>query len=297
MLSDHGQSLGSTFLQRYDKTLQEVIGDLMGGPDAVRTATESVEDWGQLNAFLSEARQVKGATGAITRAMTGGQTKDGVVTVGPEEHTDAVDEAERETPELVVCASGNLALIFFPRLSGRVSLETLEATYPEMVDALASHPGIGLLMVRTEDRGTIAVGPRGLRILSTGEVTGEDPVAQYGKYAELGLRRVDSMEHCGDIVAISRLDAGTGEVAAFEELIGSHGGLGGQQTKPMIMHPAAWTIDEPIIGAEAVYRQIRRWLSDLGIELGPQAAAATPAASRAASESAASTASVAAQAD
>lgn len=277
VLSDHGQSLGSTFLQRYDKTLQQVIGELMGGPDAVRSATEEVEDWGQLNAFLSEARQVKGATGAITRAVTGGATKDGVVTIGPEEHTDAADEAELETPELVVCASGNLGLIFFPRLSGRASLETLEATYPEMVDALASHPGIGLLMIRSEAKGTIAVGPRGLRILGSGEVTGEDPVAQFGEHAETGLLRVDSMEHCGDIVAISRLDPGTGEVAAFEELIGSHGGLGGPQTKPLIMHPAAWTIDEPIIGAEAVYRQIRHWLSDLGIELGPQAAS-TPVA-------------------
>jgi hypothetical protein len=144
-----------------------------------------------------------------------------------------------------------------------------------MVDALASHPGIGLLMVRSETRGTIAVGPRGLRVLATGEVTGEDPVAQYGGHAELGLRRVDAMEHCGDLVAISRLDAGTGEVAAFEELIGSHGGLGGQQTQPLIMHPTAWTIDEPIVGAEAVYRQIRHWLADIGIELGPQSATAT----------------------
>ena len=90
----------------------------------------------------------------------------------------------------------------------------------------------------------------------------------------LGLQRVDAMAHCGDLVAISRLDAGTGEVAAFEELIGSHGGLGGMQTKPMIMHPAAWTIDEPIVGAEAVYRQIRHWLADLGIELGARASGA-----------------------
>ena len=290
VLSDHGQSLGSTFLQRYGKTLQQVIGELMGGPDAVRTATEEVEDWGQLNAFLSEAGQVKGATGAMTRAAFGNQTKDGVVTVGPDEHSDTEDADTAETPELVVCASGNLGLIFFPRLSGRVSLETLEATYPAMVEALANHPGIGLLMVRSETRGTIAVGPRGLRVLGSGEVTGEDPVAQFGEHAETGLLRVDSMDHCGDIVAISRLDPGTGEVAAFEELIGSHGGLGGPQTKPLIMHPAAWTIDEPIIGAEAVYRQIRHWLSDLGIELGPQAAveptaapiAAAPAATAAA---------------
>ena len=60
----------------------------------------------------------------------------------------------------------------------------------------------------------------------------------------------------------------TDEVAAFEELIGSHGGLGGPQTHPFILHPAEWTIDEPIVGAEAVYRQIRRWLEANGIPLG-----------------------------
>jgi hypothetical protein len=48
-------------------------------------------------------------------------------------------------------------------------------------------------------------------------------------------------------------------VAAFEELIGSHGGLGGPQTQPIIMYPAEWELDEEIVGAPAVYRQIRRW--------------------------------------
>jgi hypothetical protein len=75
------------------------------------------------------------------------------------------------------------------------------------------------------------------------------------------------------VVAISRLDPETDEVAAFEELIGSHGGLGGPQTSPFILHPTEWTIDEPMIGAEAVYRQLRAWLRDIGIELGPPKAA------------------------
>ncbi len=81
------------------------------------------------------------------------------------------------------------------------------------------------------------------------------------------------MEHCGDIVAISLLEEATDEVAAFEELIGSHGGLGGPQTHPFILHPAEWTVDEPIVGAEAVYRQIRRWLEANGIPLGKQGGA------------------------
>ena len=82
------------------------------------------------------------------------------------------------------------------------------------------------------------------------------------------------MEHAGDIVAISLLDPETDEVAAFEELIGSHGGLGGPQTHPFILHPAEWAIDEPIVGAEAVYWQIRRWLEANGIPLGKQTPAA-----------------------
>ena len=65
-----------------------------------------------------------------------------------------------------------------------------------------------------------------------------------------------------------------GEVAAFEELIGSHGGLGGPQTKPFILHPTEWTLDEEVpLGAPAVYRNIRTWLGSIGIEFGRPAGA------------------------
>jgi hypothetical protein len=128
-------------------------------------------------------------------------------------------------------------------------------------------------MVRSEARGAVAVGPSGVHYLDERSVEGSDPVAQFGEHALDGLLRLDRMEHCGDVVAISRLDPETDEVAAFEELIGSHGGLGGPQTDPFILHPAEWTIDEPMIGAEAVYRQLRAWLRDIGVELGPSMAA------------------------
>ena len=58
---------------------------------------------------------------------------------------------------------------------------------------------------------------------------------------------------------ISLFDPAFEEVAAFEELIGSHGGLGGIQTMPLLLHPAEWDLDEDLVGAPAVYRQIRRW--------------------------------------
>ena len=93
------------------------------------------------------------------------------------------------------------------------------------------------------------------------------------------LRRLDAIAHVGDIAAISIFDADTEEVAAFEELIGSHGGLGGAQSRPLLMYPAAWKLDHtPIVGAPDVYRQIRIWLkTELGIELGKGGVAAVVA--------------------
>jgi hypothetical protein len=56
-------------------------------------------------------------------------------------------------------------------------------------------------------------------------------------------------------------------VAAFEELIGSHGGLGGDQTRPFILHPADWSVEGELVGAPAIYTQVCSWLA--GIGLGP----------------------------
>jgi hypothetical protein len=237
-----------------------------------------VEEWGSLNAVLTEAAATRGATGAVTRAVFRGRTSDGAIDIAPSGESAGRDGATRNgepdgPPELVVCASGNLGLTYFPRLPGRATLEQIESTWPGLVSGLARHPGVGLLMVRSEARGAVAVGPSGVHYLDEQSVEGADPVAQFGEHALDGLLRLDRMEHCGDVVAISRLDPETDEVAAFEELIGSHGGLGGPQTDPFILHPAEWTIDEPIIGAEAVYRQLRAWLRDIGIELGPSKAA------------------------
>ena len=86
------------------------------------------------------------------------------------------------------------------------------------------------------------------------------------------------MQHAPDLLLISQYDPELGEVAAFEELIGSHGGLGGFQTRPFILHPSDWVLDEDVpLGAPAIYRNIRHWLSSIGIELGRPAADATAA--------------------
>jgi hypothetical protein len=55
------------------------------------------------------------------------------------------------------------------------------------------------------------------------------------------------------------------EVAAFEELVGSHGGMGGSQSLPFVLFPSDLPFpDEEVIGAEDMHRVLRRWLVELG---------------------------------
>ena len=58
---------------------------------------------------------------------------------------------------------------------------------------------------------------------------------------------------------------------AFEEQIGSHGGLGGAQGRPFLLSPVALSapVDDgqDLVGAEHVHRVLRRWLREAN---GPQ---------------------------
>jgi hypothetical protein len=126
-----------------------------------------------------------------------------------------------------------------------------------------------MLMLRSSTHGAVVFGPAGCRYLDEDRVEGEDPTAPFGPNTIMSLKREDAMTHAPDLLLISQYDPELGEVAAFEELIGSHGGLGGPQTEPFILHPAEWELDEAVpLGAPAIYRNLRRWLESMGIELG-----------------------------
>jgi len=125
------------------------------------------------------------------------------------------------------------------------------------------------MLIRSEAHGSIVIGAAGINYLDEDRVEGEDPIAHYGPTAVRAFRRLDGLQHVPDLSVISMYDPVFEEAAAFEELIGSHGGLGGAQTQPVLMHPSEWAMDEEVIGAEAVYRQIRRWAErELGLRFG-----------------------------
>jgi hypothetical protein len=110
------------------------------------------------------------------------------------------------------------------------------------------------------------MGRAGVHYLDQGRIVGEDPLAPFGPGAADDLRRLDAMPNVGDLVLNSSLDPSTDEVAAFEELVGSHGGLGGWQTEAFVLYPTDWPEpDGPIVGAPALHRQLTAWLEAAGL--------------------------------
>jgi uncharacterized membrane protein YvlD (DUF360 family) len=265
VLSDHGQSQGATFLDRYGVTLEEVVRKAAGLETTDGDAARTDEAAGYLGASLTEAAGGDSAGAHAVRTLTDRRAVDGVVQVGDGEGGEEPAAEHEELPEVVVMASGNLGLVSFPREPGRVTLERLEELYPDVLPALRDHPGVAFVLVRSHERGAVVVGAHGRHYLDEDRVEGQDPLAPFGPNAARHVKRTDGFPHCPDLVLNSTYWEQTEEVAAFEELVGSHGGMGGTQSHPFVLHPVDLQApDEALVGAEAVHRMFRRWLVQLG---------------------------------
>jgi uncharacterized membrane protein YvlD (DUF360 family) len=269
LVSDHGQTQGAPFEDRYGIGLEELTRSLMVGDVSSLDASNDVEGWGPINTFLTEASRTPGTSGRLVSRALRSESEEGWVSVGDTEgvHKGAEkqqsDSDEDEIPDLVVAASGNLANIYFTEVRERVSLEGIAKMHPDLLPGLVRHEGIGFVMVRSEEHGCLVISRDGVRNLDTDEVEGEDPLRWYSEHTPQNLRELDSYQHIGDIFIISMYDPSTEEVAPFEHQVGSHGGLGGMQTKAFVMYPAAFATQDKtvdLVGAPEVNRKLHEWM-------------------------------------
>ncbi|MFI6207878.1 phage holin family protein [Streptomyces sp. NPDC051041] len=245
VLSDHGQSPGETFRSRYGLTLGDLVRAGCGLPVPRRARR------------TRSGAEARNAVRAALRRP---------VEEGTEDH-----RPPRRRSEPIVLASGNLGLVSFPDVPHRMSREEIDARHPALLPTLANHPGIGFLLVRSEEHGGVVLGARGVQIPLDRLDEDPGPLAPFGPGAADAVRRTHSFPHAADIMVNSFHDPADGEVLAFEEQIGSHGGLGGAQSRPFLLSPLVFSAPADdgaeIVGAEHVHRVLRRWLDESN---GPQ---------------------------
>ena len=251
ILSDHGQSYGWTFKQRYGKSLRQLIDELTPANTGVTQTAGGDDGMVSVSAMERELEnlQAQKMGGRVGRRVIRDARR--AAQLGMTEKERALEETPLHAGQVVVCGSGNLAQVYFTVASHRLTLTELNAMYPGMVDALVQHEGIGIVMAYTPTGEAIAFGKKGARNVFTNHITGDDPLTQYGDAAlrACQLKRLAEFPHNGDLTIISTFYP-DGTVAAMEELVGNHGGLGGEQTDAFIFHPPAMKIPDTANSAD-----------------------------------------------
>ena len=236
--SDHGQTNGATFMQRYGESFEDFVKSLLPKDMKMFAKMSSNEDH-YAESFIPLTRN----------------------------NDDLIDEKEMKDmgdSEVIVLASGNLAMIYLTQWNYRLTYEEINAFLPNLIPGIINNEYIGFIVVNSSEHGDLAIGKNGTYYLDTDRIEGENPLEGFGKNIAGHIKRNVSFKYTPDILVNSFYDAEKDEVCAFEELVGSHGGAGGSQSEPFILYPSDWDIGtDEIIGAENIYKILKTSLKNL----------------------------------
>lgn len=306
ILSDHGQSQGPTFKQKYGLTLEQLVEKYLPEHVTIHSILHSNDDHfsekfklrplakenkQRINEKVENTREKIGDKFDVARTKmknVKNKASDRRIIKGINERRQYLKEKDpvlvrlqrlsdkydaeieladdkvidKGTAQTVVLASGNLGLIYFTDWDKRLTYEQIEDAFPGLINGLASHEGIGFIMVKSTVLGTVVLSDDDVYYMDVDEYDGERFLDKYGENITQHLKRTDKFNHVPDILVNSSYDTENDEVYAFEELVGSHGGVGGTQQRPFIVYPSDWTINKKIVGAENVHKFFKKEMKD-----------------------------------
>lgn len=293
VLSDHGQSNGATFKQRYGITLGSYVRKFL--PDDLKMFKTEYNIDHFRDAVIPENKQIRNLKNKFEDIRDDlfedneslQNIKDELEKRRPAiisknekylnlrnryanslDYIKGYESIEQSTKkvqdsELIVLGSGNLGLIYLTEWKQRLNYEEIVMLFPDLIPGLVKHEGIGFIMVNSMTNGAMAIGQDGIYYLDSERIVGKNPLENFGANASRHLKRQNSFKNMPDILVNSFYDKKTDEVCAFEELIGSHGGLGGDQTKPFILYPSEWENPGELVGAESIYKFLKKEIGKL----------------------------------
>ncbi|MEO9034900.1 MAG: carboxypeptidase regulatory-like domain-containing protein [Gemmatimonadaceae bacterium] len=256
LVSDHGMTPSSSYRVLFNETLGRTIEHILDR-DAARTgehALRATESFARTSEYADMGPQVVDAVTQVApdspkplRHLLGGfrdwlRSKYGIrELILPEKYR------VEEDHDVVVTYSSCLALLYFADRPERLDLSDIrsDSRRQHLYDELLRHPGVGLLAARlgssihlesTTGRAVITDGR--LEVLK-----GTNPLDRY-ESNELVVKAVEHLvrqENTGDLTIVGAYDGY--EIVSFDDQIGAHGAVGGNQLHPFLIGPEHLNLD------------------------------------------------------
>lgn len=277
ILSDHGQTPGYPFQNRFGATLGDAVSAFLRENQTASVASGSLEftqaQIGYLHNEL-QARQSSWRHRIYRRTKNYLQNK--ISALVPE--TLKVDLEGG----VVIAYSSSLAHLYITGSKEPLNWREVEMAQPLLLRFLQKHKGIGFVLARGDNANELMIFHQGGKICVTDNPCFHQHelafLRPYGAPYELleQLHRFGLGVRCGDLVLFGALDKEG--IACFDDQVGGHGSVGGEQSRPFIILP----LDHPVLeqenlkGYEFLYYDIFRARvgEDLPDEKGPPEKAA-----------------------
>jgi len=259
LLSDHGMTPSRPFSWVFGQTLEEFIAAHTGQkvyPETTEAMNEGLPE-ARARFLLEEiaALEQRPRTALSARMLRATRRR-----LEAELLAEALegewDLSRRE--DIVVRSSGSLAHIYFNVTERQMDLSEVALLYPALIETLAGHEGIDLVVGREGEtvalisaQGTLWLGPQGQ------DLEGLDPLQHFcaSEWATKQIARLARFPSAGDLILLGAWDGE--QVICFEEQIASHGGLGGPQNVPFIAYARGQRLrPRRIENSEEVYTQL-----------------------------------------
>jgi len=259
ILSDHGQTPGYPFQSRFGATLGDAVSAFLQENQTAAVSSGSMEFTKTQIGYLQdelEARQSSWRQRIYRYTKNHVQQK--IQALVPE--TLKVDQEGG----VVITYSSSLAHIYITGSDTPLNWKEVEEAQPMLLRFLRKHKGIGFVLARGEHAGELMIFHSGGQICVT-----EDPrfhqhelafLRPYGAPYELldQLYRFGLGPRSGDLVLFGALDEKG--MACFDDQVGGHGSVGGEQSRPFIILPLGHPVldREHLSGYEFLYHDIFR---------------------------------------
>jgi hypothetical protein len=257
ILSDHGQTPGYPFQARFGATLGDAVSAFLRESQAAAVSAGPLAFTRAQLGYLQdelETRQ-RGWRYRLYRATKSYLQK---------KIRDLVPETLKVDHEggVVITYSSTLAHLYITGIPHRLSWREVEQAQPLLLRFLQQHKGIGLVLARGEAPGEVCIfHPGGRLFTQPGSIHRQEELEflrPYGVPDDVveELRRFGSGGNCGDLVIFGALDEEG--IACFDDQVGGHGSVGGEQSRPFIILPVGHPVlqREKLAGYQFLYRDV-----------------------------------------